>query len=75
MRICKDCNSIRFSVLEKKILKRLKRVKQASGQELAEHCVVTLPAVHLAVKGLEKANLVKTKKVKAVHGIKKVVWI
>ena len=62
MRVCKACNAPEFSVLEKKILLYLKG-KELSERELANECKVSLTAIFYSVKGLEKANLVKTKKV------------
>ncbi len=74
MRVCNSCGVPEFSVLEKKILKFLKG-KELSERELAEKCGVSLMGVFYSVKVLEKANLVKTKKVSAKRGIKKVVWL
>ncbi len=76
MRICKDCKKISFSDLEKLILKNLKRKKEISQKELAEHCNVSLTAIHLAVRELEtRTSLVKTKKVAAKRGKEKIVWL
>ena len=75
MKVCKNCNAISFSDLEKRILQRLKKGKTVSERELSEKLDVSLTAVYNSVKALEKARLVRTKKIAARHGMQKVVWL